>query len=110
MAHLPNYLFSHRRRLALSQDEVAFLLGTIDGTRVSRYERSARVPDLEAVLALEVILQKLARELFAELYLKARGKVVARARELLNQLATSPPTRQMSRKRLLLANIIESEI
>jgi transcriptional regulator with XRE-family HTH domain len=110
MANLPNYLLSHRKRLALSQDEVAFLLGTIDGTRVSRYERSARIPGLETVLALEVILQRPAQELFAGLYRKTRKKVEARAKELLNQTGVSPPSQKISRKHQLLRRIINPEI
>lgn len=110
MAHRRNYLLARRKGLALSQDEVAFLLGTIDGARVSRYECSARVPELETILALELILEAPARDLFVAQYLKARAGVVARAQELLDQLATSPPTRQVSRKRQLLARIINLEI
>ena len=35
---LENYLRTYRRRAGLSQDEMAFLLGTKSGTKVSRYE------------------------------------------------------------------------
>jgi transcriptional regulator with XRE-family HTH domain len=44
MAQLPNYLLSNRKRLSLSQKDVAFLLGNQDGAKVSRYERFAREP------------------------------------------------------------------
>jgi hypothetical protein len=46
-----NYLRSNRKRLALSQDEVAFLLGALSGTKVCRYERFVRTPSLETALA-----------------------------------------------------------
>lgn len=110
MSHVHNYLLSHRKRLALSQDEVAFLLGTIDGTRVSRYERSTRIPELLTVLALEIILQKSARELFVSLHRKAQKNVKARAQALLDKMAKDPPTRQVLRKRHHLAAIISLEL
>ena len=109
MTHVHNYLLSHRKRLALSQDEVAFLLGTIDGTRVSRYERSTRVPELVTVLALEIILQKPACELFESLYRKAQKNVKTRAQALLHRMAMDPPTRHVLRKRQHLATIISLE-
>ena len=51
MTHnLENYLRTYRKRSNLSQDEVAFLLGCRGGTKVSRYERHARKPNLEQFL------------------------------------------------------------
>lgn len=76
---LPNYLLSNRKRLALSQGEVAFLLGTKSGAKVSRYERFAREPNLETALAFEVIFQRPASELFGGLYQKVEQEVAARA-------------------------------
>src|ERR1022692_2737361 len=52
---LPNHLLSNRKRLALSQGEVAFLLGTESGAQVCRYEQFDRQPSLETALACEVI-------------------------------------------------------
>ncbi len=46
MKSLPNYLQSQRKRLALSQEEVAFLLGMVGmnkGEKVSRDENFARL-------------------------------------------------------------------
>lgn len=77
---LPNYLRSNRRRLALSQDEVAFLLGGESGTQVSRFEHSGRIPSLETALACEAIFKRPVSELFGGLYQKAEGEVAERAR------------------------------
>src|SRR2546422_8231312 len=79
---LPNYLRSNRKRLALSQDEVAFLLGTQSGAKVCRYERFAREPSLETALAFEAIFQRPASELFGGLYQKVQQEVAARAKTL----------------------------
>lgn len=79
---LPNYLHANRKRLALSQAEVAFLLGVIDDGKVCRYERFARAPTLEAALACEVIFQRPMSELFAGTYQRVEAKVAARAKVL----------------------------
>jgi transcriptional regulator with XRE-family HTH domain len=77
---LPNYLLSNRKRLALSQDDLAFLLGAESGAKVCRYERFSRVPGLETALAFEVIFQKPLRKLFAGLYQTIQTEVAARAK------------------------------
>ena len=89
MAQLPHYLRSHRKRLSLSQGEVAFLLGNQGGADISRYERFAREPSLETVLALEVIFQRSASELFAGLYQKVEQEVTERAKALASRTTKS---------------------
>jgi transcriptional regulator with XRE-family HTH domain len=98
-SQLPNYLRSNRKRLSLSQDEVAFLLGTQSGAKISRYERFAREPSLETALAFEVIFQRSASELFGGLYQKVEQEVMARAKTLAEK------TNQEKSKRQMLANI-----
>ena len=85
MASLSNYLRSNRTRLALSQEEVAFLLGGTGenkGSTVSRYESFSREPSLTAALAYEVIYGKSVRELFAGLYEQVERDVAKRAKIL----------------------------
>jgi DNA-binding XRE family transcriptional regulator len=65
---LPNHLRPHRKSLALSQDEVAFLLGNQNGAQVCRYEQFDRVPSLETALAFEAMFKKSVSELFPGLY------------------------------------------
>jgi transcriptional regulator with XRE-family HTH domain len=79
---LPNYLRSHRKRLGLSQDEVAFLLGAQSGAKVSRYEQFTREPSLATALACEVIFQTPTRELLGGLYQEIESQVAARAKAL----------------------------
>ena len=85
MASLQNYLRTNRNRLALSQEQVAFLLGgTGDskGSKVSRDESFDREPGLRAALAYEVIYGKPVRELFAGLYEEVEQDVAKRAKIL----------------------------
>src|SRR6185437_8820194 len=103
---LPHHLKANRKRLALFQDDVAFLLGNQEGTQVSRYESFGRVPPLETALAYEVIMKRSASELFSGMYREAEKKVAKRARALLQQIdnATGP---QAARRRSALADLAE---
>jgi transcriptional regulator with XRE-family HTH domain len=85
MSSLSNYLRNHRKKSALSQEEVAFLLGGIGeskASRISRYESCSREPSLAAALAYEVIYGKPVRELFAGLYEQVQLDVAKRAKIL----------------------------
>jgi transcriptional regulator with XRE-family HTH domain len=105
MAQLPNYLRSNRKRLALSQDEMAFLLGTQRGAKVCRYERFTREPSLETALAFEVIFQRSASELFGGLYQKVEQEVAARAKALAERTDHQKANRRTAHKRQILTNI-----
>lgn len=95
---LPNYLLSNRKRLALSQEDVAFLLGTQSGAKVSRHERFAREPSLKTALAYEAIYQRSASELFSGLYGEVEREVAARAKTLAAKV-NSQPVRQTAQRR-----------
>src|SRR5437762_2954715 len=85
--HLPNYLRAHRKRLFLSQDDVAFLLGVNSGAKVSRYEGFVRQAGLETALAYEAIFQTAVRNLFPALYRRIEQRVIERAKVLLHRAA-----------------------
>jgi len=85
MKSLPNYLQSQRKRFALSQEEVGFLLGIsgmTKGEKVCRDENFAREPSLQDALAYEAIYGQPVRELFAGVYQQAEQAVAARAKIL----------------------------
>lgn len=91
MAQLPNYLRSNRKRLSLSQEDMAFLLGKPE-RNLPRYEQFYRTPDLETALACEVIFQRSANEIFGGLYQKIESAVIERAK-LLAAKTTIPAKR-----------------
>ena len=103
---LPNYLRANRKRLALSQDEVAFLLGTKSGAKVCRYERFIREPNLKTALAYEAIFQRSVSELFSGLYRKAEQDVAERAKTLTENPQPAKATAQTARKREALAALV----
>jgi transcriptional regulator with XRE-family HTH domain len=97
MASLPNYLRPNRKRLTLSQEEVAFLLGGMGeekGSKVSRDESFSRDPGLRAALAYELIYGKPVRELFAGLYEQVEQEVAERAKILSHRTAETLPKRE----------------
>ncbi len=98
---LTNYLRSHRKRAALSQAELAFLLGARSGAKVCRYERSARAPNLETVFAYEIIFNQSGRELFPKLYERIERDIAARAKVLRHRVARRPARRTRKQQQLL---------
>lgn len=102
---LPNYLLANRKRLALSQDEVAFLLGTNSGAKVCRYERFVREPNLKTAMAYEAIFQRSVSELFGGMYRKAEQDVAERAKILIERPRPTKTTPQAIRKREALTGL-----
>jgi transcriptional regulator with XRE-family HTH domain len=82
---LPNHLLAHRKRAALSQEDMAFLLGTRGGSKVSRYERFKRDPNLETVLVYEAIFGKPASQLFTGQYRNVEKRLAERVKVLIHR-------------------------
>lgn len=83
---LPHYLLTHRKRAGLSQRELAFLLGTKSGTKVSRHEQAQREPSLRTALAYAAVYRVPVEDLFPGLALAAELRVVGRKQALLLRL------------------------
>jgi transcriptional regulator with XRE-family HTH domain len=98
MKALENYLRTHRRRLGLTQADVAYLLGVQSSGKVSRYERFARRPALETAVAFEIILGVPVGDLFAGVREDVEYEVKKRARRLRRRL-----TRRQANRRPLAA-------
>lgn len=96
---------SHRKRLALSQDEVAFLLGTLSGAKVNRHERFVREPSLLTALGYAAIFGKSVTELFAGLYSRIEKRVVERARLLARRIERAKPNARTNCKRQAIINL-----
>jgi DNA-binding XRE family transcriptional regulator len=83
---LTHYLLTHRKRAGLSQAELAFLLGSESGTKVSRHEQERREPSLRTALAYAAVYRVPVEDLFSGLALAAELKVIGRKRALLASL------------------------
>ena len=107
MKHAPlkNYLRTCRRRLALSQEDVALLLGLTRRTVVSYHELGTHMPSLERALGYALILGVPVHELFAETYQQLEEEVASRAHQLFEELREDAATGLIQRKLETLSNL-----
>ena len=105
---LPHYLKTCRKRVGLSQDDIAYLLGFESGAHVSRYERYRRSPGFRMALALCVIFQTPPRDLFGGEYQKVEQDIRRRAKRLAGRLAADKPDQLTHRKLAFLKTIISA--
>ena len=87
---LDNYILMHRQRAGLSQAELSVLVSVENRGSLSRYELGVRHPDLETLLALEIVLGQPIQELFAGVAERVRENVTRRAQSLLESLDDTP--------------------
>jgi transcriptional regulator with XRE-family HTH domain len=73
----PNQLWRARKRRGLGQKQVAYLIEKTT-VAVSRYEHGIHLPDLQTLLALEIIYGTPLRLLFPELYEQIRAQIAGR--------------------------------
>ena len=104
-AHLGNYLVSNRKRLGLSQADVAFLLGGEGTEKVSRHERFHHEPSLRTALAYEAIYKRSVAEILSALYGKIEREVAGRAKVLARKTMGAKPNRRNSHKVRVLEDI-----
>jgi DNA-binding XRE family transcriptional regulator len=103
MSH--NHLRRYRKRGALTQSEIAFLLGVACGTNVSRHERASRPPSLQTALAYQAVFGVPVHELFPQDYRSAVAAVQARADQLSRHVVRRPDGGKALFKQKLLATI-----
>lgn len=103
-ASLPNYLRTHRKRQALSLDEMADLLG-LTGAAVSRHERGDGKPSYESVIAYRFIHRASIGKLFAGDVGTVEGEVRKRARKVLDAVKRQEPSAVRQRKLGVLSDI-----
>ncbi|HEV2693370.1 MAG TPA: hypothetical protein VG347_10790 [Verrucomicrobiae bacterium] len=109
MASLSNYLLINRKRLALSQEEVGFLIGAKGSGKesmVSREESFDRESSLQTAIAYELIYGKPLRELFAGLYEEVERDVAERARLLGHRRAGKPNPKREEVIKSIISKII----
>ena len=94
----PSHLRTHRKRIRLSQQELAFLLGCERREKIARIERFSRKPNLEVALASEVIFEVPIREIFPDLYAAVETSVIERAHVLTNAQTAHTPSPKIERK------------
>jgi DNA-binding XRE family transcriptional regulator len=96
-----NYVRTERRRWALTQEELAGLLGFESRTSVSRIEQGKYVPNLETALALEVIFGTAPRIMFPVIFGETEEQVMQHAKMLYEASEQSSKPRERRKRDLL---------
>ncbi len=73
--HTTNHLMLYRKRMELSQKQVAAILGLKNIAILSHYERGTSRPSLERALGLEIVYRVPVAFLFPELYEGIKTKI-----------------------------------
>ncbi len=102
---LQNYLKTFRKRTGLSQRDVAYLLGCRSGAKISRYERFARTPNPQTILAYEIVFGVPAKDLFAGIHGKVERMVLRRAKQFEEKLGKTKPNSMTIQKQAALREL-----
>ena len=100
---LATYLKTYRKRTGLSQEDVAFLLGALYGTHVSRHELNEVTPNLHNVLMYECVLGATVRELFEGKYEELRQEMREMEGDPHQKARVRSVQRAIARKRMMSA-------
>ncbi|HZS53849.1 MAG TPA: helix-turn-helix transcriptional regulator [Bryobacteraceae bacterium] len=98
---LTSYLRSYRLRWGLTQLELAYLVGLVDASAISRIEEEKRLPPLYIAFALQVLFGVAPRELFPGLFSDIEDAVLRRAYTLYEKLQGTPTKRTKTKLDLL---------
>ena len=104
--HMPHCVRRYRLRAALTQREMAHLLGCQSSATVCQYEGRKREPDLRTALAYQVVFGMPIEELFPGIHREVEQEVLIRADRLSKQLATANGTPALSYKRKAVRSIL----
>src|SRR3989442_866869 len=103
---LPNYIRTCRKRVHLTQGEVAFLLGSKNTAGVCRHERFRQNPNLANLLAYEMLFRTPVRSLFSDAQRSVELKLQDRIRLLVQKLGKDKTSRVRARKLQLLNSLL----
>lgn len=84
---LPSYFKTLRKKRALTQGDMARLLGTMSASALSKYERLVRIPPARILMGVEVVFNDTIREVYPALFAEVAAAILARAKDLLAELA-----------------------
>src|SRR5947209_11662680 len=97
-SRLPNYIRTYRKRACLTQEEVAFILGSKSSASISRHERFKQTPDLQTLLAYEMLFRTPVRNLFSNTHQEVEQKLRNRIRLLIRKLMRAGHGRRIANK------------
>ena len=98
---IPRYVGSQRRRWALDQDELAYLVGLKSGSNVSRIEHGKRHPTIKAAFGYEALFGVSASTLFPALFEGVEDALMRRAYKLHEELRSDDSRKARVKRQLL---------
>jgi DNA-binding XRE family transcriptional regulator len=107
--HMPHYVRRYRMRAALTQKEMAHLLGCQSPATVCQYEARKREPDLRTALAYQVVFGMPVDELFPGIHREVEQEVLIRADRLSEQLTAAKDAPALSHKRKAVGSILATK-
>jgi transcriptional regulator with XRE-family HTH domain len=106
---IPHYLRRYRLAAALTQKEMAHLLGCQSPATVCQYEARSREPDLRTALAYQVAFSVPIEELFPGIFGQVEEDVIRRADHLAKQLTGANGNPALAHKRRAVGSIIAAD-
>lgn len=106
---IQNYLRTKRREWALTQKELAYLLGRKSPAHISRVEQGSRKPQIDIALGGEVLFGLTPEQLFPTLYADIEESVLARAATLYEKL-DKEESKIAERKKMLLTDAMNRAV
>ena len=88
--HTTNRLMLYRKRMRLSQKQVASILGLKNVSVLSNYERGISRPSLQRALGLEIVYRVPVAFLFPDLYEQTRSRIREREKQ-----SSRPPSNEL---------------
>lgn len=105
---LPNYIRSSRKRCGLTQDELAYLLGQLNDSSVTRLESGEYLPSVHVIFALEVLFGVSARELLPGIFANVERQTVDRIGVLAGTLMKKANNPHIAHKLDALARVVRN--
>lgn len=98
-----SYLRRERRKWALTQKDLVFLLGKSCPAHMSRLEHGKRPPSAHILIACEMLFGVPAQSIFPKIYADIEECVLAHAATLFETLENDPGSEAIKKKELLSA-------
>jgi DNA-binding XRE family transcriptional regulator len=96
-----NYVRTFRKRHALSEEELAFLVDQRAQSAVAQFESGDRVPNLQCALALQVLFRQPPHQMFPDAYEWVEDGVMRRAAVLIEKLRTATDRNSVAKREFL---------
>lgn len=104
----PSYLRTNRRKWALSQGELAELLGGVTADAISKYETLTRQPNAELLIACEFVFEQPAHALVPAMSFAIVRAVLCNAKAIRARLGDKTDAQSRRKCRLLDGLIIRA--